>query len=261
MVSSKKNLASYEQYLGERLSLGTARLYMYYLRRWLKHLDGTPPTKDSAQLYIDKLAKDGKSPNTISVCACAIIRWFRYRDQTIALDCPTVRYNEPEYLTLDQVEKLLSACNTILEETLITVLFDTAIRISELLGLELDDINWNGRFITVLRKGGWRQEVNISEKALSTLREWLDARRSNSKRVFMDLAYYDAWLTLRAVGKRVGLKVHPHTLRHSRAVHMMMNGADMHVVKEHLGHTNISVTFNIYGRFKAVHLKELVPAW
>ncbi|KKK84212.1 hypothetical protein LCGC14_2785600, partial [marine sediment metagenome] len=151
--------------------------------------------------------------------------------------------------------------NTVLEETLIIVLFDTAVRISELLGTELSDINWTDKFISVIRKGGRREEVNISDKALEALSNWLDVRESDSKMVFMDLSYYNAWSILRAVGKRAGIKVHPHIFRHSRAIHMLMNGAELHTVKEHLGHANIATTINIYGRFKAVHLKELVPAW
>ena len=134
-------------------------------------------------------------------------------------------------------------------------------RISELLNLELDDVDWGNGLISVTRKGGRKEEVNISDKALEALGIWIEARESDSKRVFMDITYYDAWTTIKKVGKRAGLKVHPHIFRHSRAVHMLMNGADIRVVKDHLGHKNIATTINIYGRFMAVHLKELVPAW
>ena len=255
------DLERFADYLKDRVSPNTVRVYMYAIEHWLKTLNGNRPSQQSAQSYVDKLVKAGKAANTVSLRAYAIIRFFKWKGKTITLDCPTIRIGEPNYLTIDQIETLLAVCNTVLERVLITVLFDTAVRVSELLNLELGDINRRGGLISVVRKGGRREEVNISEKGLAALDEWLDVRESESKRVFMDLTYYDAWALLRRVGKRAKIKVHPHIFRHSRAIHMLMNGAELHTVKEHLGHKNIATTANIYGRFKAVHLKELVPAW
>lgn len=260
-MSYKNDLAKFEEYLTDRVSPNTVRVYIYALRQWFQALNGNRPSQEAAQAYIDRLTKANKSPSTANLRAQAIIRFFRWKGKQITLDCPTVRLGEPEYLMLEQIEKLLAVSNTVLEETLITVLFDTAVRVSELLNLELGDIDWDNGFISVVRKGSRREEVNISEKALSVLSAWIEVRESESKRVFMDLTYYDAWSILRAVGKRADMKVHPHIFRHSRAIHMLMNGAELHTVKEHLGHVNIATTANIYGRFKAIHLKELVPAW
>ncbi len=260
-MSYKSDLVRFEEYLMLHVSPNTVRVYLHALRLWFSVLDGTKPSQSSAQAYMDRLNKAGKSASTVNLRGHAIIRWFRWKGKPIVLDCPTVRIGEPEYLVLEQIEELLAVCNTVLEETLIVVLFDTAVRISELLNIKLSDIDWIGKFISVIRKGGRREEVNISDKALEALSTWLDVRESESKMVFMDLSYYDAWSILKAVGKRTGIKVHPHIFRHSRAIHMLMNGAELHTVKEHLGHANIATTINIYGRYKAVHLKELVPAW
>ncbi len=256
-----RELTRFEEYLKNRSSDGTTRVYIHALKQWFRVLNGIKPSQESAQAYVDTLTKAGLSASSVNLRAHAIIRFFKWRGKVISIDCPTVRFGEPEYLVLEEITKILTVCNTVFEETLVVVLFDTAVRINELLNLELDDINWDKGLITVTRKGGRRQDVNISEKAMNALGEWLDVRKSISKRVFMDITYYDAWLTLKEVGKRAGIKVHPHIFRHSRAIHMLMNGADMGTVKEHLGHTNINVTFNIYGRFKAVHLRELVPSW
>lgn len=257
----KSDLEKFKAYLTDRVSPNTIKVYMYVLEQWFKALDGVRPSQESAQAYVDMLTKAGKSASTASLRGHAIMRWFRWKGKPIILDCPTVRMGEPEYLVLDQIDKLLAVCNTVLEETLITVLFDTAVRISELLNLEQDNIDRENGFISVVRKGGRREEVNISEKALKAIDTWLEARESESKKVFMDLSYYDAWDILRNVGRRAGIKVHPHIFRHSRAIHMLMNGADIRVVKDHLGHKNIATTINIYGRFMAVHLKKLVPTW
>ena len=260
-MSYKADLAKFEEYLINRVSPNTVRVYVYALECWFRSLNGNKPSQESAQAYIDKLSRAGKSASTANLRALAIMRYFRWKGKPITLDCPTVRIGEIKYLVLEQVEKLLAVSSTVLEEALITILFDTAIRISELLNLELDDVDWSNKLISVVRKGGRREEVNISDKALETLNTWLDARESESKKVFMDLAYYDAWEIIRNNGKRAGIKVTPHIFRHSRAIHMLMNGADIRTVKDHLGHKNIATTINIYGRFMAIHLKELVPTW
>lgn len=255
------DLAKFEGYIIDRASPNTVRVYMYALRQWFRLLNGVKPSQSSAQSYIDALTKAGKSASTVTMRAHAIMRFFKWKGSPVILDCPTIRLGEINYLVIEQIEDLLAVCNTVLEEALITVLFDTAVRINELLNLELIDIDWSGKFISVVRKGGRREEVNISDKALMVLEKWLDVRESESKRVFMDITYYDAWTTTKNIGKRMGIKMHPHLLRHSRAIHMLRNGADIRTVKDHLGHKNIATTINIYGRFMAVHLKELVPAW
>jgi len=260
-MSYTTDLHKFEEYLEGRVSPNTVKVYMYALRQWMGYLDGNRPSQETAQSYLDKLSKAGKSASTVSLRGHAIMRFFRWKGKPIILDIPTIQIGDIDYLVIEQIEVLLATCNTVLECTLITVLFDTAIRISELLNLELDDIDWVNGLITVIRKGGRKEEVNISVKALESLGEWLDARESQSKRVFMDISYYDAWRVIKGVGKRAGIEIHPHIFRHSRAVHMLMNGADIRVVKDHLGHKNIATTINIYGRFMAKHLKQLVPVW
>ncbi len=259
-MNYERELTQFKSYLVDRVSSGTVRVYMDALRHWFASLNGTNPSPKAAQAYIDTLAKM-KSASTVGVRAHAIMRWFRWKDVQVRLDCPTIRMGEIEYLTLPELDKVLAASTTVLERTLVTVLFDTAVRISELLNTELDDIDWNNGLISVVRKGGRKEEVNISDKGLAALEEWLDARSSKSKMVFMGLVYYEAWTTIKAIGRRAGIPLHPHIFRHSRAVQMLMNGAELHTVQQHLGHKSITTTANLYGRFKAVHLKRLVPAW
>jgi len=164
-------------------------------------------------------------------------------------------------MTMKEIERVLSKCTTLLEKMVVTVLFDTAVRINELLSLELSDIDREQMTISVVRKGGRRQEVNISEKALTVLDRWIEERNSESKRVFMDLDYWTIWDIVRRLGKRAKVKINPHVFRHTRAIQMLMSGADMHTVQNHLGHTNIATTINIYSRFRAAELKERIPSW
>lgn len=257
----KLELHSFKKYIQDRASQGTAVVYMYALQRWIDWLNGRVPNAQSAQEYVDYLASAGKSASTVNLRAHAIMRYLKWRGTPIDLECPTIRMGEIKYLLIRQVEELLAACTNLLERVLTTVLFDTAVRVSELLNLEVGDIDYEHKFISVVRKGGMREEVNISDKALAVLDEWLEARSSDQKRVFMGLSYYDAWVIIKNVGKRIGVDMHPHMLRHSRAIQMLLSGATLHDVKGHLGHKSITTTANIYGRFKAADLRERIPAW
>ena len=256
-----KELRKFETYLKGRARPGTVRVYIYALRAFLSGMNGNKPSRDTAQTYIDNLTIAGKSASTVSTRAHAIMRWFKWRETRIYLDCPTIRVGEPKYLTMPQFAKVLAGCTTALEKVLVTVLFDTAVRVSELLNLTTDDINRDVKLISVVRKGGRREEVNISDKALKELDAWLEMRKSSSKRVFLDYTYYDAWSVIRNIGKRVGMDLHPHLFRHSRAIQMIMSGASLHIVQTHLGHRSITTTVDIYGRFRAVDIKENIPGW
>ncbi len=227
---------------------------------WFFAMNSQVLTKELAQKYIDTMALK-KAPATVNVHAHAIMRYFRWKGERIDLECPTIPAPKPKYLSMDQVRKVIDSCSDLLESTLVIVLFDTAIRISELLGLRIEDIDWTNKFITVTRKGGRREEVNISAKALSVLKTWLDSREFDDGRVFLGLQYNDAWRMFKHVGDRAGVDFHPHMLRHSRAVQLLMAGVPLHIVKDHLGHANIATTANIYGQFKAVDIRKELVAW
>ena len=256
-----QELTRFKDYLSLRVQPGTVTVYINALQMWFASSNGNGQTPTAAQSYIDLLAKDGKSPSTISTRAHAIMRYFRWKGQEVHLDCPTIRMKEPEYLSMGQLRIVLQACGSALEKVLVVVLFDTAVRINELLNLKLDDIDRENGLIGVTRKGGRLEMVNISDKALTELDTWLRVRKSRSRSVFMDLEYYDAWRIIKKLGKRTGIEMHPHILRHTRAIHMLLNGADLHDVQVHLGHASITTTANIYGRFKAVDAKKRIPSW
>ena len=255
-----EELVQFEGYLDKYVQPGTVKVYIHALRNWFVWLHGLNPSKKLAQSYVDSLINKN-SASTVSLKAHAIIRWFRWKGEHVELESPTVRIPEPKYLNTSEFEKYLDACVNTLEKTLAVVLFDTAARISELLGLKEKDIDWENGLIMVTGKGGGREGINISDKAQAILVDWLDERTFESEKVFGGLSYHDAWVTLKAVGKRIGIDFHPHMLRHSRAIQMLRSGATLHDVQQHLRHANIATTANIYGRFKPVDLKERIPAW
>ena len=265
LLMDKQNiLREFTTYLDARCRPGTSKVYTHALGLWFAYLNDNEPSQQSAQSYINHLLKQKLSPSTINLRGNAIRRWFKSKGMKVELDFPTsIQYKEPEYLEIEEVEKLITVCKTPLERTLVMVLFDTAVRISELLNLRVKDIDWRRKLISVTRKGGHQEWVNIGDKGLQALRFWLDNRGFDTEKVFGGLDYYSAWQLTKNLGKRSGVKVniHPHIFRHSRAIFMRMNGAELADVQQHLGHKSITTTANIYGRFKAVDLKNRIPKW
>lgn len=253
-----ENITPFLSYMSARVAGTTLRVYSYALRSFLASVNGGLATPEAAQRYLDALARNGKSPSTISTRAHAIMNWFKWKgDVNVHLRAPPIRIGEPEYLQMSEFERVVKACISQLERTLLIVLFDTAVRISELLNLELDDIDWDRGIISVIRKGGRRQEVNISPRAANELRKWIDVRRSSPKRVFMDLDYNHAWSILKKLGGRAGIhNMHPHILRHTRAIQLLRSGVPINVVSQHLGHRSITTTINIYGAFTTMDIKS-----
>lgn len=254
-------LDDFTTYLKRRSRPNTIAAYLAALGHWVSWLGNREPSQDTAQEFIDYIEEEGRSNNTIILTANAIRRYFKWKGVPITLDCPSVNIGEPHYLTTDQVYQVLNSCRTPLEKVLVTCLFDTACRVSEILNLTTDDINWEAGLITVIRKGGRQAQVNISDKGLEALKEWLKVRQSGSKRVFMDYTYQDVSPVIKDLSKRSGVLFRAHVLRHSRAVQLLESGVDIHFVQQALGHRNIGTTLNIYGQISPLDLKKHITQW
>lgn len=240
----------------------TIKTYAKNMVRFQAWLDGRKPSQKTAQKYIDSLEAQGLKPNTIATAANALRDWFRADGQEVKLNAPTIRVGEPRYKTMEELHRILEVADTPLRRCLVTVLFDTAVRIGELLELRVNGIDWDHGFIHVVRKGGREADVNISQKGLAALKEWLEARKGKSRRVFMDKTYYDVWYIFKDLGKKAGVPdFTPHTLRHSRAVQMLDAGVDLHNIQMALGHVSIATTANIYARLRPAALKARMPDW
>jgi integrase/recombinase XerD len=253
-------LIEFNDYLEKRrTSEGTRKLYIDDLEHWLDSAYSDDLTQAGAQAYIDSLTR--LSPATIAIIVHAIMKWFKWQGKPIELDSPKVRQSDPQYLTVDEFSLVLDKCVGQLEKTMLVVLFDSGVRISELINLKLSDVDYTAKTIRVTRKGGKVDVVNVSDRALNELSLWIETRNIDSERIFGEMDYYTAWGIFKTIGRRIGKNLHPHMLRHSRAIQMLIAGAPMHVVQQHLGHLNIATTANIYGKFTAGDLRKQIPDW
>ena len=254
------DLTKFDLYLAGKLGVKTVPIYMSALRRFVMYCGSREPTGELAQQYVDGL-RVGHGSSVVNIAGHAIMRWFRWKGADIHLDLPGITMKDPEYIETAVLFKLLHMTNDKMYIAILTVLFDTAVRISELLGLKMSDINWDLGVISVKRKGGRIETVNISKKAMDTLSAWIVLRDFESENVFGDLEYGTVWRWMRDLGKKAGIKLHPHMLRHSRAIQMLKAGTQPYVVQQALGHRRLSTTMDIYGKFTTLDLKKQIPSW
>jgi site-specific recombinase XerD len=186
---------------------------------------------------------------------------------------PQVTFLTPEELGSLAAQPNISTQNGLRDRAIIELLFSSGMRVSELVGLDRDHINLNRREFMVRGKGQKDRPIFISEEAAGWIKQYLDKRQDNTKPLFIrysgskkvDLTGNYTRLTARSVQRMIaryarlaGITKHvsPHTLRHSFATDLLMNGADLRSVQAMLGHSNIATT-QIYTHVTDPHLKEV----
>lgn len=229
------------------LSDNTQKTYNSYANAFRTFLNGREPSLELAEEFLEALNEKGAKRNTIGVAGRAIRKVFQ-----IQVSVPSIEMSEPKYLAVDQVLKLIKVAPTLLDKTMITVLFSSACRVSEILNLTLSDLELDSGVATVTRKGGRRERIALGKQGTDALRLWLKKRKSKTKRVFMDNTYHDIYYRLRLIGKRAGIPdFTPHRLRHSRIIHLRDAGVDWPNISEVAGHTKLDTTMKVYGRLRA----------
>ena len=195
------------------------------------------------------------------------------------VDLPHVIRKQVTFLHYDEVEDMLNQIDTSTESGLrdraiIELLYSGGLRVSELVGLNRDSINLERREFMVRGKGSKDRPIFISEACADRVRDYLDARTDSLPALFLnnsrnlqavDTSGNYRRITARSVERIVekyarlaGItkKVTPHTLRHSFATDLLMNGADLRSVQSMLGHADISTT-QVYTHVTDRHLKEI----
>ncbi len=232
--------------------------------------------------YIVKLIADGISHRSVARNISALKSFFKYLQYTERLKInplsfisqPKLWKNLPEYLSVEEVEKLLnlpdiSKRGGLRDKSIIELMYSTGIRVSELVNLKLDKINLDMGFITVFGKGNKERIIPFGDEAKNWLLKYLkEGRKKFLKGKDSPYLYLNArggklsrqyiWKMLKKYGRMIGIedKIKPHILRHSFATHLLEKGANLRLVQILLGHSQISTT-EIYTFISRKRIKEI----
>jgi integrase/recombinase XerD len=278
----------------------TLSSYRRDLRRYSKHLsdrgihDLAKVGEDDVSEFLVALRRGDPDSGTTALSAVSAARaliavrgWHRFAaaeglaelDVARAVRPPTPGRRLPKSLTIDQVLALLEGAGgdspadgplTLRNRALLELLYSTGSRISEAVGLDVDDIDTQARSVLLRGKGGKQRLVPIGRPAVQALdaylvrgRPELASRGRGTAAIFLNvrggrLSRQSAWQVLRDAAERAGITsdVSPHMLRHSFATHLLEGGADVRVVQELLGHASVTTT-QIYTLVTVHALREV----
>lgn len=193
---------------------------------------------------------------------------------TTDLETPKIKRKLPQVLTIEEVDKLMEQPNVMLplglrDRAMLELMYGTGIRVSELLSLQLEDINVTAGFLRCLGKGRKERIIPVNQTSIFWIERYLArsrhmlARGNAGRTLFLNahgkkLSRQGFFKILAHYGDKSGLAkdLTPHTLRHSFATHLLENGADLRAVQEMLGHADISTT-QIYTHLTKSRLREV----
>ena len=282
------HLAAYERYLTteKHASANTVSSYMRDLRQFasyagVRQLKAENITQTNVSTYLDFLSGQGKSPATVSRSLASIKGFFSYliaqgiREDNPALHIATAKAEKklPQVLTGKEVERLLAQpkCTDMKgyrDKAMLELLYATGIRVTELISLNVTDVNLAGSFIRCESKNKERiiplypaavdalavYMQNIRPKMIADIDETALFVNVNGDR----MSRQGFWKIVKSYQEKAHIDkdITPHTLRHSFATHLLENGADLHSIQEMMGHSDISST-QVYAQLVKQHLKSV----
>ncbi len=269
----------------------TLRSYTGDLRRYLAHLHGLGIDDIGAVREVDVTAfvgalRSGPTPLAASSAARALaavrgLHRFAARDGIAADDVahdvtpPALPVRLPRTLGVDEVDQLLAGCVgdgpvALRDRAVLELLYSTGARISEAVGVDVDDLDVVNRTVLLRGKGGKQRIVPVGRPALAAVdayrvraRPVLSTKGRGTSALLLNtrgarLSRQSAWHALRGAADAAGLTadVSPHTLRHCFATHLLAGGADVRTVQELLGHASVTTT-QIYTHVTVDALREV----
>jgi integrase/recombinase XerD len=232
--------------------------------------------------FLFKQKDRGLSANSIARALVAIKVFYRFLvkerilkdDPTSLLDSPKLWKRIPDALSLEEVDSLLLAPNLkdkqgIRDKAILETMYATGMRVSEVAGLKLNDLNLEVGFLRCIGKGNKERIIPLGKKAIIAITRYKNNVRSNFKNtdavqnLFLNrfgkkISRQSLWKIIKRYAKEARIKkeIRPHTLRHSFATHLLERGADLRSVQEMLGHSDISTT-QIYTHINKDRLKSI----
>ena len=272
------------------LSENTISAYRRDLYKYVSFLDRTKRINhlqearhpDIADFMMQQKDK-GLSANSVSRNLVAIKVFHRFltreryvkKDVADVLDSPKLWKHLPDVLSVSEVEQILKQPDLrnwmgIRDRAILEVMYATGMRVSELVGLVMGNLNIDVGFLKCIGKGGKERIVPIGRQAKQILQKYINKTRpklikkgTSARCLFLSrlgkaISRQSIWKIIKKYVNRTNIKkkITPHTLRHSFATHMLERGADLRVVQELLGHADISTT-QIYTHIDKERLKSI----
>jgi len=281
---SVQTLSEYLEYLEveKGLSLNTLDAYRSDLSAFLEFCSNLG-TEELTQIerihvssYLRELRETKYSPSSVMRKIASLRGFFKWlcaseiciQNPTLTLEQSKIPRKLPKIMSISEIENIFRADLTPIQMLIIELLYGCGLRVSELVNLKTNNIDMSGNYLKCSGKGSKERLVPFGKKAKEALSEYFGHRYLLLKKYNLDsknllisddgrfLNRQDIYNFIHEQGKRINKNISPHTLRHSFATHLLENGADLRVVQELLGHSDVSTT-QLYTHISKKRLKEV----
>lgn len=226
--------------------------------------------------YILKLHNEKYTPTSVMRKTASLRGFFKWlcaneiceKNPALTLEQPKIPKKLPKVVTIDEINTILSQDLSKREKVILELLYGCGLRVSELVNLKINDIDISAKYLQCTGKGSKERIVPIGSKALKAIKAYekerdfiLQKNRQTSKVLLINedgknITRQDVYTFIHKQGEKIHKSISPHTLRHSFATHLLENGADLRVVQELLGHSDVSTT-QLYTHISKKRLKEV----
>ena len=226
--------------------------------------------------YVRELHEKHFSPTSIMRKIASIRGFFKWAsinnvlqtNPALTLEQPKVPQKLPKVMTVEEINNLLNQNLDKLQRVILELLYGCGLRVSELVNLKTTDYDLKGKYLECTGKGSKDRIVPLGKKAVLAIKNYLPERdyllqkyNLNTKNLLINekgkkVNRQEVYTFIHELGKKLHKSISPHTLRHTFATHLLENGADLRVVQELLGHSNVSTT-QLYTHISKKRLKEV----
>lgn len=259
---SANTIEAYRRDLGDFLDIcneDVTQIERVHLNRYIVNLREKEYTSTSVMRKIASLRGFFKWLCANEICQI---------NPTLTLEQPKIPKKLPKVMTVQEIESILSENLTKRQTVIIELLYGCGLRVSELVNLKINDFDLNAKYLQTTGKGSKDRIVPLGSKSIGAIKEYLQERdfilkkfRIDTKALLINdnariVTRQDVYNFIREQGKKIHKHISPHTLRHSFATHLLENGADLRIVQELLGHSDVSTT-QLYTHISKKRLKEV----
>jgi len=233
-------------------------------------------SRQKINTYIYFLKENKYSATSVARKIASIRGFFRWacasgylkQNPTELLEQQKLPKKLPKVLTVDEMDKIFAQDLDLAQKVIVELLYGCGLRVSELAQIQPNNIDLKGKYLRCFGKGAKERIVPLNKNAILALENYNSQREYIINKFDLSLknllihengrvyTRQDIWRFIRAQGEMLNKTISPHTLRHSFATHLLENGADLRVVQELLGHSNVSTT-QLYTHISKKRLKEV----
>ena len=226
--------------------------------------------------YIYYLKESKYAPSSISRKIAAIKGFYKWACANGYYKTNPAEFTEqlklpkrlPKVLSVDEINQIFDEKLSVTDRLILELLYGCGLRVSELVELDLKNIDTKAKYLRCFGKGSKERIVPVNSATINALNEYSNLRKllveqfavNSDKLLIHENGHFytrqDIWRLMKKVGSKINKSISPHTMRHSFATHLLENGADLRVVQELLGHSDVSTT-QLYTHVSKKRLKEV----